>query len=660
VRELESLQSLAAYLPAGLFTTDPSGGCIYANPKTLELCGTDQESSIVGRPWAEALKIEAADLVMASWSAGASTVYKGVFRISRAGLSRWIEVRTAPIATCGKPLCGHTGIILETIETWEMERRFATRDAVTHILADSATIDRAQQRLLAEIGAILGCRLGVFWQLDEAAGGLRPVTIWMASPAASFEAMMSISTFPAGVGLPGRVWSSREPAWIPDIALDTNLPRRQAALEAGLRGAFAFPILLGDQIFGVIEFFTNEVWGPDTDLLELAGVIGSQIGQFIGRKSKETSLRQSERRLELVANHIGEVLWVVDPAQRTHIYVNPSFEAIWGQPAVTVLQGQDSFLNTVHPDDRDRVAAFIGRIFEGKETDEEFRIIRPDGTIRWIRDLAFPVRNESGDLEHVVGLAVDITDRLERERQRARAEQAEAIAVLAGGLAHDLNNHLTGVLGNTSLAIETLGEYHPASWRLRETLSAAEKAAAVVAQILAYAGKGRFIEAPVDISRIVTDFVKDIHASVPRNIRLETSLREDLPSIKADPNQIRQLIGNLCINAMESIGDSEGSVTISTEVERIENTSGESADGLPPGDYICLRVTDTGCGINEEARPRIFDPFFSTKFVGRGLGLAAAHGIIRAHGGVIRVSSQPGRGSTFTCLLPADTAPEQQ
>ncbi|HEY7391893.1 MAG TPA: PAS domain S-box protein [Bryobacteraceae bacterium] len=655
--ELESLRSLAAHLPAGLFTIDSSGRCVYVNAKALELCGVDQEN-LVGQPWAQAFKIEAADLVMASWSAGASTVYKGVFRAYRAGLPCWIEVRTAPIATGEKELSGHAGIILETMDAWDMERRIATRDAVTHILADSATIEGARQRLLAEVGVILGWRVGVFWQPDEPARSLRPVTLWAASPAVSIEALTSNRTFPAGIGLPGRVWSSREPAWITDIALDTNFPRRQGALQAGFHGAFAFPILLGGEIFGVIEFFTNEVWGPDADLLELVGVIGSQIGQFIDRKRKEASLRQSEERLQLIANHIGEVLWIIDPMQRSLVYVSPSFEAIWGRPAESVLQGAESFLETVHSDDRSCARAFVDRIFSGKETDEEFRIIRPDGTIRWIRDLAFPVRNERGDLEHVVGLAVDITDRREQEQQRARAEKAEAIAALAGGLAHDLNNLLTGVLGNTTIAIDMLGEYHPATWRLRNTLSAGERAAAIVSQILAYAGKGRFIDRLVNLSETVSEFVKAIRASVPRNIRLETHLREDLPLIRADPNQIRQLIGNLYLNAVEAIGETDGIVTILTDLERIKERRGESADVLPPGDYICLKVIDTGCGIDEQARTRIFDPFFSTKFVGRGLGLAAAQGIIRAHGGAIRVASQPGLGSTFTCLLPVNGALE--
>jgi signal transduction histidine kinase len=208
------------------------------------------------------------------------------------------------------------------------------------------------------------------------------------------------------------------------------------------------------------------------------------------------------------------------------------------------------------------------------------------------------------------------------------------------------------VIGNVSLASDLLGEGHPASPRLREAAKAADRAAAVVAQMLAYAGKGRFINIDLDISQAVREFLKTIGDSIPEHIHLETHLGSDIPAIRADPNQIRQLIGNLYLNAVEAIGDADGTVTIETSKERIEESGSESTGRLPPGDYIRLCVTDTGCGIEEQIRPRIFDPFFTTKFVGRGLGLAAADGIMREHGGVIRVSGQPSGGSSFTCLFP--------
>jgi signal transduction histidine kinase len=243
-------------------------------------------------------------------------------------------------------------------------------------------------------------------------------------------------------------------------------------------------------------------------------------------------------------------------------------------------------------------------------------------------------------------------DRLEREQARSRAAKAEAIAVLAGGLAHELNNILTGVLGNVSLSLEILRDRYPITARLQDALTSAERAAAIVAQMLAYAGKGCFIKTDIALSEVIREFVKTVRGSIAPNVQLETDLA-DIPLIEADLNQIRQLIGNLYLNAVEAIGSNDGMITLSTGVQRIEEGGdGGSTQALPAGDYVCLRISDTGCGIDEQSRPKIFDPFFTTKFVGRGLGLAAADGIMRALGGVIRVSSEPGRGSTFTCLFP--------
>jgi signal transduction histidine kinase len=317
------------------------------------------------------------------------------------------------------------------------------------------------------------------------------------------------------------------------------------------------------------------------------------------------------------------------------------------------LSDPNAFLTTVFPGDRSRVAKFRERAFSGMRTEEENRIAKPDQTISWIRDLAFPVHSANGGLEHVVGLAVDISERIDREQRRAQQVKAEAIATLAGGLAHDLNNLLTGVLGNASLTADMLPEHHPAQARIHDLIASGDRAANIVAQMLAYAGKGRFFDELVDLSALVRDFLKDLPAA-PENIQLRVELAERLPPLEGDRNQLLQLLGNLYLNAVEAIGSRSGTISISTNYERCGPQIDDAGGGerLPAGEYVYLDVTDTGCGIDEPIRSRIFDPFFTTKFIGRGLGLSAAQGILRAHNGVIRVSSEAGKGSSFTCILP--------
>ncbi|HXS93893.1 MAG TPA: ATP-binding protein [Candidatus Limnocylindrales bacterium] len=654
-KELDQFSLLVNWSPAGLFITDPEGCCTYMNPHAKAICQSDVGAS--GQPWAQALGVENPNGVMESWSSRAGLEYSGIFRVCRPdSASRWIEVRTVPVECSSGALAGHSGIVQDISERWTSDRRIAARDAITRILADAESAGSACRAILGEIGEILGLSMGLFWEIDSESRALHVTAVWPGSGSdfPAVEAAVRETGFPPGVGLPGRVWADRKPAWISDVTLDGNFPRAQAAAQDGLHGAFAFPITAGGEIFGVMEFFSRAVWGKDPQLLEVFAVLGSQIGQFLYRKRRETDLRRSEEMFWRVAQNIGEVLWIGDPASKRLVYISPACELIWGRTGEALLSDASSFLDTVHPSDRYRVTAFRDRAFRGIKVEEGYRIIRPDGAISWIRDLAFPVRNEAGSLGHIVGLGVDITERVRREQQRSQAAKAEALGVLAGGLAHDFNNLLTSILGNASIALDTVADGHPATPLIQNVISSSERAATLVSQMLAYSGKGRFFNEFVDLSRLADDFLKDVTDSIPASIQLRSDLASGLPCVEADRHQIRQMVGNLYLNALEAIGDAPGQVTVTTGFDAIDpEACGGSGDGPDSsGEFVYLRVADTGCGIDDAIRSRIFDPFFTTKFIGRGLGLSAVQGIVHAHSGSIRVSSQPGEGAAFTCLLP--------
>ena len=258
-----------------------------------------------------------------------------------------------------------------------------------------------------------------------------------------------------------------------------------------------------------------------------------------------------------------------------------------------------------------------------------------------------PVRDGKGNVIGASHIARDITERNQFEEQLRQAQKSESLAVLAGGLAHDFNNLLTGVMGNASLVADDLGTQHPAVPRLMEILNASERAALLVRQMLAYAGKGRFVLQPLDLSAQVAEIASLIRTSVSPSVHVDLHLAKDLPAVDADASQIHQLIMNLVINAGEAI-EGPGAVTIATFARRSDSEL-----------QVVLEVKDTGCGMDESIRERIFDPFFSTKFTGRGLGLAAVLGIIRSHNGSISVESAPGAGSTFTIVLPATDSPAE-
>ncbi len=258
----------------------------------------------------------------------------------------------------------------------------------------------------------------------------------------------------------------------------------------------------------------------------------------------------------------------------------------------------------------------------------------------------------------------DVTERKKFERQLQHTQKLESVGLLAGGIAHDFNNLLTGILGNAMLALADLPDDSSVRQYIRDVIGASERAGDLTRQLLAYAGKGRFVVERVGVSELAREIQALIHSSIPKTVTVELALAPDLPSIEADPSQIQQLIMNLVINGAEAIGEgTAGSVTVRTGLRTLTQGMAEAqfpGESMPPGEYVSLEVRDTGCGMDDVTKSRIFDPFFTTKFTGRGLGLAAAQGIVRVHKGVMRVSSRPGSGTSFEVLFPAVAARPSQ
>jgi PAS domain S-box-containing protein len=262
---------------------------------------------------------------------------------------------------------------------------------------------------------------------------------------------------------------------------------------------------------------------------------------------------------------------------------------------------------------------------------------------------------EPGQWSPWISWVLDLSEHRRLEERLRETGKLESVGLLAGGVAHDFNNILTGILGNASLALELMAPDHAAHGLIENAIQATERAADLTRQLLAYAGKGRFIVRPVDISQLAREIGQLIRTSIPRSVELRLDLAGDLPAIEADGTQIQQLIMNLVINGAEAIGDNAGAVRVTTGMRDIDEgwlRAAELDTELPVGRYVFVEVQDTGCGMDEDTRRHIFDPFFSTKFTGRGLGLAAANGIVRGHHGAICVHSMPGLGSAFLVLLP--------
>jgi two-component system cell cycle sensor histidine kinase/response regulator CckA len=300
---------------------------------------------------------------------------------------------------------------------------------------------------------------------------------------------------------------------------------------------------------------------------------------------------------------------------------------------------------------------------DGWKGELQYRNLRT-GQLTDVHAVTYPVRDpETGELLFLANVSTDITEqkRAERERRHLEAQvqhmqKLESLGVLAGGIAHDFNNLLTGILGNAELALMDLPATSPVRESLADIERAAVRASDLCRQMLAYSGRGRFVIEILDLSEIVTEMAHMLEVSISKKVRLTYNLMDDVPPVEADATQLRQIILNLITNASEAIGAESGEISLAVGVMECDRSylSGAFIDeALPAGTYSYLEVTDAGSGMDEETIAKIFDPFFSTKFTGRGLGLSAVLGIIRSHRGAIKVESEPGRGTRFRVLLPA-------
>jgi signal transduction histidine kinase len=278
----------------------------------------------------------------------------------------------------------------------------------------------------------------------------------------------------------------------------------------------------------------------------------------------------------------------------------------------------------------------------------EYRLRRADGKYRWFLDRGTP-RFSGGVFLGYVGSCLDISDLKRAQEEALSRQKLESMGLMATGIAHDFNNLLGTILASADLLSTEQVEGLSSVEEVDRIKTAAIRGAELIRELMIYAGHESPAFEPVNFEALVNEMLHLLKVAISKRVTLKTDLGKDLPPVRASSSQLRQLVLNLITNASDAIGDRAGEIRISAQLVKI---AGEPAASLPDGDYLRLEVSDTGSGMTREVRPRIFDPFFSTKETGRGLGLAVVHGIIRAHGGAINVTSKSGKGTTFEVLLP--------
>jgi PAS domain S-box-containing protein len=540
-----------------------------------------------------------------------------------------------------------------------LHRRLTAEHATARALVSAATIAEASPRILEAICESLGWEHGAWWEVDRTADLLRCRDLF-SLPGVRFQEFDTVSratTFRRAEGLPGRVWVSGQPAWIPDVTTDANFPRARVAAREGLHAAFGFPILLRDDVQGVLEFFSRDIREPDEELLSMLSAVGNQIGIFIDRRRAEEELDQFFR-LSI------DMLCIVG-FDGYFKRLNPAWQRQLGYTETELLARP--YLDLVHPDDRAATAAEAEKIGRGQEIIHfENRYYHKDGTVRWLLWTAAP----HPELQVIYAAARDITDRKEAEETLAllvreleiskqRAEEAtEAKSMFVANMSHEIRTPLNAILGMTALALNTRLSVEQRDY-LATVQSSAEALLDVVNDVLDFSKiEARRLDlerAEFDVRDTVGDAVKVLaFRAAEKGLELACDVARDVPArVVGDAARLRQVLLNLVGNAVKFTNAGEVLVQVT------HDTSAE--DGRVRLHFL---VRDTGIGIPQDKIAYVFHAFTQAdasttrRFGGTGLGLAIAARLVELMDGRLQVQSEVGRGSTFEFTATFDPAGE--
>ncbi|MBI3651649.1 MAG: response regulator [Acidobacteria bacterium] len=371
------------------------------------------------------------------------------------------------------------------------------------------------------------------------------------------------------------------------------------------------------------------------------------------RQLAEAELRDSEARFRQLAEYSSEGFWFVALHPERMLYVSPAMEKIWGNAADHFLAAARYWLSAIHSEDQPRVQAaweaFVAD--QSPRFDEEYRLLRPDASLRWVLHSGTAIRDEGGAIIRLSGVVRDVTERQQTATLMQRAQRLESLGALASSVAHDLHNTLAPIEMGLGLLRMQAAE---SSSLLDIMETSANRGIHMVQQLLTFAESVQGNRLPVQPLQLLEEITSIIQATLPATIHLRISVEQHLPTVNGDAVQLQQVLLHLCANARDAM-PTGGNLTVSVESAEIDATYADLIADVKPGLYVVWRIADTGTGVPPEVIDHIFEPFFSTKEgeQSAGIGLSTVFGIVNGHGGFVRVYSKPGQGSTFTVYLPA-------
>jgi|GEM_PF-1666175 len=601
------------------------------------------------------------------------------------------------------------GRIIERRQAEEaLDHEFAIDEALSELykplISSLATMEEISVKIRDQALQLTGSAHGYVSTIDRVTGDNVCHTFTeMIEGQCNVESGKRKNTFPIGEdgrykGLWGYSLNTREPFF-------TNTPSTHPSF-VGVPGGhiplerfLSIPVMLGDELVGQIAL-ANKGEGYTSRDLEAVSRLAEYYALAIRRMWDRAALQESEERFRYTFEQAAMGISHVAPDGR-FLRVNRRFCDIVGYTREEILTR--TFQDITHPDDLEANLAYTGRMLNGEiETFAmEKRYFRKDGSIVWVYLTVSLMWDEAGKPLHFITAAEDVSRRKQvedelknahdvlecrvkertseleaanrqlnreiKEREEAQEEQeklagqlreaqkAEAVGTLAGGIAHDFNNILGVIIGYTQLAKDVLAPDDQAVSMLDSILNAGDRAKDLIQQILAFSWDSSQDRKPMQIPPVIKEVVNLLNATIPKNIVIHRDIDPGCGTILGNAGQIHQVLMNLCTNAYHAMREYGGTLTVALKPVDIPAGSNKTGDmELPPGAYVRLEVSDTGHGMSQNVMERIFDPYFSTKKKGEGtgLGLAVVQGIVKSHNGIIRVSSTPGKGATFSICLP--------
>jgi len=490
----------------------------------------------------------------------------------------------------------------------------------------------------------------VFVLADDVSGDMAPAGLWWSdnpNDFTKFRQSTENTRFAPGTGLPGRVAMSGKPAWIADIHKDKNFPRAKLAGDMEVASGFAFPVLVGQKVTAVLEFFSRDIRENDDNLMDVAIQAGTILGRVIERQRAERALRDSEEQIRLMTDNVPVLITYIDQ-KKTFRFINKTTEKWYARPKSELvgrplrnLIGKSQFTKMEQRLDR----ALAGETLHFMET-----LTYPDGMTRQIDTTYVPHFNAQGMVRGIFTMVVDITDRIQAEEQLRHAQRLEVVGKLTGGVAHDFNNLLAVIMGNSEIVRDRLGEADPA---VRAISNAAMRGSELTQRLLSFSRQQPLRPRAADLAALTREIAGMLSRTLGETIAIKVKSPNRPWLARVDTGELENAVLNLAINARDAM-PAGGTLTIETANVTLGARQATQFENARPGKFVRLSLIDTGTGMSAETIDHAFEPFYTTKPFGEGsgLGLSMVYGFAIQSGGFATIESRQGKGATVSLYLP--------